>query len=87
MRALWVALIVAAVAFAVFLARPWEAPRRGPANVLFIVIDDLNDWVRTAGRPPPGAHPQPERLARRGRPVLAGLRGQHRSATRRGRRS
>jgi arylsulfatase A-like enzyme len=43
-----------------------EEPARRPPNVLFIVIDDLNDWVGYLGGHPASRTPNLDRLARRG---------------------
>ena len=48
--------------------RPWRfAAAQDPRpNVLFIAIDDLNDWVHHLGGHPQGVTPNIDRLAKRG---------------------
>ncbi len=48
------------------LARPAPASSAAPPNVLFIVIDDLNDWVGCLGGHPQARTPNLDRLAARG---------------------
>ncbi len=46
--------------------RPGEADSSTPPNVLFIAIDDLNDWVGCLGGHPQALTPHIDRLAQRG---------------------
>ena len=51
----------------VFLAGPWGSIDAGtPPNVLFICIDDLNDWVGSLGGHPQAQTPFMDQLAERG---------------------
>lgn len=51
----------------VFLAGPWGSSEAGtPPNVLFICIDDLNDWVGSLGGHPQAQTPFMDQLAERG---------------------
>ena len=47
-------------------ARAADAPVPSPPNVLFIVIDDLNDWVGCLGGHPQARTPNIDALAARG---------------------
>lgn len=46
--------------------RPTAEPAKQRPNVLFISIDDLNDWIGCLGRHPDAFTPNLDRLARRG---------------------
>ena len=58
----WFGLLVACVAVQ---CAPAAAPARAP-NVLFISVDDLNDWVGCLGGHPDAHTPNIDRLAQRG---------------------
>ena len=47
-------------------ARPQAASAQGKPNVLFLAIDDLNDWIGVLGGHPQSLTPNIDRLARRG---------------------
>ncbi len=49
-----------------FLNSCTEEESRSPANVLFIMVDDLNDWVGCLGGHPQAVTPNIDRLAARG---------------------
>ena len=53
------------VVLAAFAALPLPA-QEGPPNILFIAVDDLNDWVGHLGGHPQARTPNIDRLARRG---------------------
>src|SRR5947199_10059 len=55
-----------AVAALVFCALPIRCAAATPPNVLFIAIDDLNDWVGCLGVHPQARTPNIDRLATRG---------------------
>jgi choline-sulfatase len=63
MNARWVSVVVAM--FAVALA-PVTARAAGRPNVLFIAVDDLNDWEGHLGGHPQARTPNMDRLAARG---------------------
>ncbi len=56
---------VGAAALLAGTARPQAARAKGP-NVLFLAIDDLNDWIGVLGGHPQALTPNIDRLARRG---------------------
>jgi choline-sulfatase len=62
MRWRWLVAITALLQFA--LAQALAAER--PPNILFIAVDDLNDWVSCLGGHPQSRTPNIDRLARRG---------------------
>lgn len=64
MRSLLLLLIGAFAAPAAFAQS--EGPDRGPFDILFIAIDDLNDWVGYLGGHPQTLTPNIDRLADRG---------------------
>ncbi|MGK0198241.1 MAG: arylsulfatase A-like enzyme [Yoonia sp.] len=47
-------------------AMPWRGASADPPNVLFIVVDDMNDWISLLDPTSPIKTPNLERLARRG---------------------
>ena len=59
----WLALGALGLAVALGQAGATEAKR---PNVLFIAIDDLNDWVSCLGGHPQVSTPNIDRLAKRG---------------------
>ena len=59
----WLALVALGLEVALGQARATEAKR---PNVLFIAIDDLNDWVSCLGGHPQVSTPNIDRLAKRG---------------------
>src|SRR4051812_43349393 len=68
MRPLLIVTLVAAVAAPLAQAAPVADAPGSPQkpNVLFIAIDDLNDWVGPLGGHPQVQTPHLDRLARRG---------------------
>ena len=55
------------LAAGVLVAPRWlHAEEHGHPNVLFIAIDDLNDWVGVMGGHPQAITPNIDRLAKRG---------------------
>ena len=59
----WLALV--ALGLEVALGQAWATEAKRP-NVLFIAIDDLNDWVICLGGHPQVSTPNIDRLAKRG---------------------
>ncbi|MHC4995585.1 MAG: sulfatase [Planctomycetota bacterium] len=64
MRLFWLCIVV--VAGALFNPSPAFAADSEKPNVLFIAVDDLNDWVSALGGHPQGRTPNIDRLAERG---------------------
>ena len=58
-------IIAACLCLTLFLGLAAQADARKP-NVLFIAIDDLNDWVGCLGGHPQASTPNIDRLAKRG---------------------
>jgi arylsulfatase A-like enzyme len=59
-------LLSAVVGFATEDKAPARSPAGRPPNVLFIAVDDLNDWVGALGGHPDAMTPNLDRLAARG---------------------
>jgi hypothetical protein len=56
-----------ATASAIRMSVPVEIPSAtGKPNILFIIVDDLNDWVRWLGGHPHARRPNMDRLAKMG---------------------
>ena len=58
-------MVLAALALGMMLGQAQAAEVKRP-NVLFIAIDDLNDWVSCLGGHPQASTPNIDRLAKRG---------------------
>ena len=59
-------LIVPAVAFFLFLISPRQLTAADRPNILFIAVDDLNDWIGCLGGHPQARTPNIDRLAASG---------------------
>ena len=60
------ALLLVPLASALFTTKTDAAEPKSHRNVLFIAIDDLNDWVGALGGHPQSATPNMDKLAERG---------------------
>ncbi len=56
-------LLVTAACFCLLLSSPHAQPEAAPPNILFIAVDDLNDWIGCLGGHPQARTPNFDRLA------------------------